>query len=61
MQERLTYLRCGRCNQPLGEVNMRLPSEVSLRCRRCVKDDQGRSLAVYTMLKVVVVTPAPDS
>lgn len=58
MQERLTYLRCGRCNWPIAEVNMLLPAEVSVKCGRCTRDQGGKPLAVYTMLRVVV---APSS
>jgi hypothetical protein len=48
MAERLSPVRCGRCNTPVGHINKTVPgSEHAGLCTNCTKDERGR-VRVYT-------------
>ena len=55
MADRLRLVRCGRCDWPIGRVNLDLPCEVSLQCPNCKKDREGKKIATYNVLRVIVV------
>ena len=45
---RLSVIRCGRCDRPVGRMNMAVPgAESSGLCLNCRNDEQGR-VRVYT-------------
>lgn len=60
MADRLRLVRCGRCNWPIGRVNLDLPSEVMLQCSNCRKDQEGRRIATFNVLRVIVVEKPPE-
>lgn len=58
MVDRLSPVRCGRCNWPVAHMNRGVPgAEAGGLCTRCT-DDRGKRLMVYTF---VAVMPAADS
>ena len=56
MVERLTPVRCGWCSKPVSLLNQQQRGEGGGMCKRCNKDDAGRSMKVYTFIKVIEVT-----
>lgn len=59
MAERLSPIRCGRCNTPVAMMNQQVPgAEGGGLCRRCKKDENGRDIRVYTYIGVVEVVPS---
>jgi hypothetical protein len=55
MMERMSLLRCGRCNWPIGRVNLDLPTEQMLQCNNCKKDQDGTKIRTYNVTRVIVV------
>lgn len=54
MVDRLSPVRCGRCNTPIALMNQRVPgAEGGGLCRRCKKDENGRDIKVYTFVAIV--------
>ena len=54
MAERLSPVRCGRCNWPVTHMNKAVPgAESGGLCTRCTRDEQGRKISVYTFYGVV--------
>jgi hypothetical protein len=55
MVERLSPVRCARCNWPVAHMNRGVPgAEAGGLCTRCTKDERsGKSLMVYTFIGVI--------
>ena len=54
MVERLSPVRCGRCNWPVAHMNRGVPgAEAGGLCTRCTRDDRGKSMLVYTYVGVI--------
>jgi hypothetical protein len=57
MVERLSPVRCGRCNWPVAHMNRAVPgAEAGGLCTRCTSEN-GRSIRVYTYIGVVPPDP----
>lgn len=54
MVERLSPVRCGRCNAPVGHMNKAVPgAESGGLCTNCTRDERGVKIKVYTYYAVV--------
>lgn len=55
MVDRLSPVRCGRCNHPVTHMNKTVPgSEAGGLCTRCTRDDRtGKPIQVWTYFGVV--------
>jgi hypothetical protein len=54
MTERLSPVRCGRCNLPVSHLNKTVAgAEVGGLCTNCTKDERGNRIKVYTFYGVV--------
>ncbi len=54
MVERLSPVRCGRCNTPVAVMNKQAAgSEAGGLCTRCTKDESGRQIKVYTYVAII--------
>lgn len=54
MVERLSPVRCGRCNTPVAHLNKTVArSEAGGLCTNCTKDERGNKIRVYTFYGVV--------
>lgn len=54
MLERLSPIRCGRCNSPVGHMNKSVVgAESGGLCTRCTRAENGKPMAVYTYVAVV--------
>lgn len=52
MVDRLSPVRCGRCNRPVGHLNKAVPgAEAGALCTNCTRDENGR-VKVYTFYGV---------
>jgi hypothetical protein len=57
MAERLSPVRCGRCNWPVGHMNKAVPgAEAGGLCTRCTRDESGKSIRVFTYYGIVVAS-----
>ncbi len=57
MAERLSPVRCGRCNWPVAHMNRSVPgAEAGGLCTRCTSEN-GRPIKVYTYVGVVPSDP----
>lgn len=57
MKDRLSPVRCGRCNRPVTHMNKRVPgAEGGGLCtnRDCERDENGKRIFVYTYCGVVI-------
>lgn len=63
MVERLSPVRCGRCNWPVAHMNRGVPgAEAGGLCTRCTKDDRtGKQIQVYTFVGIVATSSDRDS
>lgn len=58
MVDRLSPVRCGRCNWPVAQLNKSVPrAEAGGLCTRCTRDDNGKPIRVFTYYGVVEVVP----
>lgn len=57
MVDRLSPVRCGRCNWPVAHMNRGVPgAEAGGLCTRCTRDERtGKSIQVYTYVGVVAM------
>lgn len=54
MKDRLSPIRCGRCNWPVAHLNKAIPgAEAGGLCTRCNKDETGKQLRVFTYVAIV--------
>ena len=54
MVERLSPVRCARCNMPVAHLNKTVAgTEVGGLCTNCTRDEWGVKIKVYTFYGVV--------
>ena len=60
MVERLSPVRCGRCNWPVGQMNKAVPgAEAGGLCTRCNRDEHGKPIRVYTYCAIAAPSDNP--
>jgi hypothetical protein len=60
MVDRLSPVRCGRCNHPVGHMNKTVPgAEAGGLCTRCTRDENGKPIRVFTYCGIIG-PPSPE-